>query len=206
VNRGSIALLVVPLVACAMVQRVDTPRTEGPDKSYSVDLPVGWIKQVTMTRQLLVSRDGPLLEYILITKSSPKEAFPRTKKAASDSMLPAELAELEVAEIKGEDQFTAALSVVENEPAEIAGQEGFRVRVRYKNTRGLEIQRVIYGFADKSAYYQITFGAPTLYYFDAYFPDFQKVVASFQLTGGNRKSVGIPAESIVLFTHERYRV
>jgi len=73
------------------------------------------------------------------------------------------------------------LTVVENEPADIAGHQGFRVQVRYKNNRGLEIQRVAYGFADKSAYYDLWFGAPMLYYFDTYYPDFQKAVASFQL-------------------------
>jgi hypothetical protein len=192
VKKSSIFALVLLVAACvAPPQRVDTPRTEGPDKAYSVDLPVGWIRQVTQNRQLLASRDGILLDYILISKTSLKEAFPKTKKAASDSMLPAELAEFEIAEIKSQDQFTAALTVVENEPAEIAGQEGFRIRMRYKNSRGLEIQRVVYGLADKSAYYQIAFEAPSLYYFDAYYPAFQKTVASFQLSG-NKKTASLP--------------
>jgi hypothetical protein len=200
-NRCQIAVLGALLSACAAPpQRVDTPRTEGPDNAYAVDLPVGWIKQVTAKRELLASRDGILLEYILISKASPKEAFPRTKKAASDALLPAELAELEIAEIKSEDQFTPALTVVENEPVEIAGQEGFRVRVRYKNTRGLEIRRVVYGFADKAAYYQMTFQAPMLYYFDTYYPDFQKVVASFQLVSSSKRVAGMPVGTTVLLT------
>jgi hypothetical protein len=166
-----------------MPSRVDTARSEGPDKSYTVDLPIGWIKQGSPdSRTLLASRDGFLLEAIAIKKQPIKEAFPKTKKAATAQMLPAELAELEIAEIKSQDQFTAALTVTQNEPAEIAGQEGFGLRVRFRNTRGLEIQRVVYGFLDKSAYYAITFQAPMLYYFDKYYPDFQKVVESFQLT------------------------
>jgi predicted dehydrogenase len=52
-----------------------------------------------------------------------------------------------------------------------------------KNSRGLEIQRVVYGFADKSAYYRIHFTAPKLYYFDTYYPEFEKTVASFKVTG-----------------------
>ena len=200
-NKCYVIVLTAFLSACAASpQRVDTPRTDGPDKAYAVDLPVGWIKQVTGKRQLLASRDGILLEYILISRTAPKEAFPKTKKAASDMLLPAELAELEIAEIKSEDQFAAALTVMENEPAEIAGQEGFRVRVRYKNTRGLEIQRVVYGFADKAGYYQMTFQAPMLYYFDTYYPDFQKVVASFQLVSGSKKAAGMSVGTTVLLT------
>ncbi len=185
--------VVLLLGACALPpQRVDTPRTEGPDKSYSVDLPVGWIKQVTPKKQLLASRDGILLDYILISAGPLKDAFPKTKKAAGDDMLPAELAELEIAEIRNQDQFTAALTVAENEPAEISGQEGFRIRLRYKNNRGLELQRVVYGFADKVAYHRLEFGAPTLYYFDTYYPAFQKAVASFQLgAANNKKTVSI---------------
>jgi hypothetical protein len=192
VNKLSVVAVVLLLSACAIPpQRVDTPRTEGPDKTYSVDLPVGWIKQVTPNKQLLASRDGVLLDYILISASPLKQAFPNTKKGAGDGMLPAELAELEIAEVRSHDQFTAALTVVENEPADIAGQEGFRLRLHYKNGRGLELQRVIYGFVDKSAYHRMEFGAPTLYYFDRYYPDFQKVVASFQVGGANRKTSGI---------------
>jgi len=198
VNRLVIAAVLVILSGCAFgPKRVDSSRTEGPDKSYTVDLPVGWISQVTYHSRLLVSRDGPPLEYILITKTSLKTAFPKTKKAASETMLPAELAELQIAEIKSEDQYTAALTVAENEPAEIAGHQGFRFRVRYKNNRGLEIQRVAYGFAEKSDYYQVQFGAPTLYYFDRYYPDFQKTVASFQLSDSNKKTSALKSQRLL---------
>lgn len=194
-------VFVMLLAGCQQTpQRIDTPRTEGLDKSYTVDLPTGWIRQGTFDNStLLASRNGFLLEFIAITKRPLKEAFLMTKKAATDGMLPAELAELEIAEIKSSDQFTAALTVVENEPAEIAGRDGFQIRVSYKNARGLEIQRVVYGFIDKTAYYQLAFQAPMLYYFDTYYPDFEKAVASFQLSAGNTKTAGVPAESVVLF-------
>jgi len=192
----------VALLSTGCVQtptRVDVTRSEAPDKSYTVDLPVGWIKQSSVdNRKLFVSRDGFLLEVIEVSKQPPKEAFPKTKKAASDSMLPAELAELEIAEIKAEDQYTAALNVIENEPAEIGGYEGFRIRVSFKNARGLEIHRVAAGFADKAAYYQVAFQAPMLYYFDTYYPEFEKTLASFQLTGNAKKTGSKPAPSVTV--------
>jgi hypothetical protein len=177
--------------------RIETARNDGPDKTYTVELPVGWIKEArTDNTVLLASRNGYLLEIIQIARHPLKDAFPKTKKAAGDSMLPAELAELEIAEIKSEDQFTAALTVLENDPVEIAGQEGFHIRVSFKNARGLEIQRVVDGFADKAAYYQIAFQAPMLHYFGTYYPAFQKAVESFQLSTGNKKA-GIPGSSVV---------
>jgi hypothetical protein len=185
-------VFVMLLTGCQQTpQRIDTPRTEGLDKSYTVDLPTGWIRQGTFdNKTLLASRNGFLLEFIAIAKRPLKEAFPMTKKAATEGMLPAELAELEIAEIKSSDQFTAALTVVENEPAEIAGRDGFRIQVSYKNARGLELQRVVYGFIDKTGYYQLAFQAPMLYYFGTYYPDFEKAVASFQLSGDSKKTSG----------------
>jgi hypothetical protein len=203
-NRMTRVMLAVTvaLLSAGCVQtptRVDVARSEAPDKSYTVDLPVGWIKQASVdNRKLFASRDGFLLEAIEVSKLPPKEAFPKTKKAASDNMLPSELAELEVAEIKAEDQYTAALNVIENEPAEIGGHEGFRIRVSFKNARGLEVQRVAAGFADKAAYYQLAFQAPMLYYFDTYYPEFEKTLASFQLAGNAKKTGRMPAPAIAV--------
>jgi len=199
-STGITLAVTMALLSTGCVQtptRVDVARSEAPDKSYTVDLPVGWIKQVSYdNRKLFASRDGPLLEVIEVSRHPLKEAFPKTKHAASDSMLPAELAELEIAEIKTEDQYTAALNVMQNEPAEIGGHEGFRIRVSFKNARGLEIQRVTTGFADKAAYHQLAFQAPILYYFDTYYPEFEKTLASFQLAGSAKKTGSIPATTM----------
>ena len=178
-------MLVALLAGCAgQPARVKEARTDAPDKSYVVELPVGWIQQTTQDKRLMASRDGFLLEEIVIAHRPLKEAFPKTKAAATDSLLPSELAERELAEDKAQDQFLAAATVVSNEPFEISGREGFQLRISYHNNRGLELQRVVYGVADKSGYYRIAFEAPMLYYFDTYYPQFEKVVTSFQLAGG----------------------
>ena len=176
------------LAACAVLAacipgpaRVDTARTQGSDKAYSVDLPVGWIKQYTMENNLMVSRDGFLLQTVAIVHRPLKDAFQRTKKDAADSMLPSELAELEIAEIKARDELTEALTVLENEPASVSGKEGFRVRVAYHNPRGLEIHEEVYGVVGQSRLYLLVFRAPRLYYFPKYYPDFQKTVESFKI-------------------------
>ena len=161
--------------------RVDSPRTQAPDKSYTVDLPTGWIKQQTMQNNLIASRDGYLLETLAVVRRPLKQAFERTKKDATETMLPSELAELEIAEIKARDELTEALAVLENEPALVSGKEGFRVRVAYRNPRGLELYEEAYGVADKSSLYLLVYRAPRLYYFPRYYPDFQKTVASFRV-------------------------
>ena len=78
-RHASTIILTLLLSGCAQQQpvRVDTPRTEGPDKNYSVDLPLGWVKQQLTDKTMLASRDGPLLEAIYISRRTAKEAFPR---------------------------------------------------------------------------------------------------------------------------------
>ena len=166
--------------------RVNVPLTEAPDKSYTVDLPVGWIRHFAQDKTLLVSRDGFTLQTIGITHRPAAQAFPKTKKGAAEGALPSELAELQIAEMKTETQQMAALTVVENEPVTLDGRDGFRVRVSYHTARGLEIHRVTYGVPDKSGYYRIEYVAPKLYYFDATFADFEKVVSSLRIAGGGK--------------------
>lgn len=181
-TRPILVLACLILAGCVPpAARVDTPRTEALDKSYSVDLPTGWIRQYTPEKNILASRDGYLLEAIAVVRRPLKEAFPRTKKAATAGMLPSELAELEIAELKTRDELTAALTVLENEPALLSGKEGFRLKVTYNNPRGLEISEVVYGMADSAAMYRVTYRAPRLYYFDRYYPDFEKAATSLTL-------------------------
>ena len=176
--------LCIALVGCApMPARVDTPHVEALDKSYTVELPTGWIKQYTTEQNLIVSRDGVLLETLAVIHRPLKQAFHRTKKDATDTMLPSELAELEIAEIKARDEQTEALTVLENEPAPVSGKEGFRVKVAYHNPRGLEFYEEVYGAADKSGLYMLVYRTPRLYYYDKYYPEFQKTVASFRIAG-----------------------
>ena len=140
--RLSVALLVVLLSGCMPPPaRVDQPRTEAADKSYSLELPVGWIRQYSQTGALLASRDGFLLETILVERRALDRAFAKTKKAASATSLPSELSELAIAELKATDEQLEALAVLENEPALVSGREGYRLRVAYKTQRGIEMLR-----------------------------------------------------------------
>jgi hypothetical protein len=176
-------VLAILLAGCETPpMRVDTPATAAQDKSYTVDLPVGWIKQWTPEKNLVVTRDGYLLDNIAVVHRPLANAFPKTKKPASVTALPVELAELEIAELKATNEQLAVLKVLENDPAVVSGKEGFRLKVAFKNQRGLDYQRLVYGFADGSGFYLLDYSAPAAYYFEHYYPDFQKAVESFRLS------------------------
>jgi hypothetical protein len=179
-----LVVLLPALSACVPPPaRVETPQTAAMDKSYTVDLPVGWIRQFTETGELLASRDGFLLQTILVEKRPLKTAFPKTKKEATATLLPSELAERAIAELKTTSEQLGALTVLENEPVLVSGREGFRLRVAYRNERGVEIWREVVGVTDDKRYYQLTYFAPKLYYFDKYHAEFAGTVESFKLAG-----------------------
>lgn len=168
---------------CAQWVRVESQQTQDRDKSFTVELPAGWVRY-TNAPGMFVTRDGPALEAISITRTGVDKAFPKTKKVPEDAILPSELADLQIAEIKVA-RNAENLRVLENAPAKIGGVTGFRLETELKNERGLPIGAVSYGLIHGKNYYLLTFQAPKLFYYNTYRADFEKTVASFQLAGSS---------------------
>lgn len=178
----TVLILSLTLAGCAVWQRVDTPRTEAPDKSYSVDLPQGWVRLMQAAEGLEVTRDGMALNRIRVNRVDLAKAFPTLKKAANPDMLPSELAELQIAEYKSADQETV-ISVKENAPAMVGGQPGYRLHLQYRNPRGLGMDRIVQGCATAKGYFTLSYEAPGLHYWSRDLPEFEKTAASFRLAG-----------------------
>jgi hypothetical protein len=182
--KHALALLALILVlnGCALWQKVDTPLAEAPDKSYTVELPLGWVRWMQEPDGIAITRDGFDLNRIAVRRRALDKAFPTLKKAASDSMLPSDLAELQIAELKSQAK-DMPITVKDNSPAQIGGQPGFRIHLQYKNDRGLPFDLVIYGLVTAKGYFTLGFNAPAVYYSGRFLGDFEKLVASFRLTG-----------------------
>lgn len=180
-KRLMILALALSLAGCATWARVEKAQTAAPDNTYTVELPVGWVRLVLVQDRIQITRDGPLLNVIAITRLAGDKAFQKTKKTAQDNMLPSELAELQIAEMKSAGEPLANMSVLENEPAMISGKPGYRLRVQFRNRQGLDFEQLVYGLADGKNYYVMLYQAPSLHYFQKSRPDFDRVVASFKL-------------------------
>ncbi len=173
--------LILSLVsACATWVKLEKPVVVGPDKSFTVEVPVGWVRAALVTDKVLITRDGTGVQFIRIGKRAHEKAFPKIKKGTTADMLPTEVAELLIAEIKSEEAMSG-LTVLTNEPADIAQKTGFRLHLQMKNQSGLRYEAVVYGFVDKSGFYELTFRAPTLHYFERDLPAFEQAVHSFRL-------------------------
>lgn len=175
-------ICVALLSGCAVWSKVENSAFTAQDRSYSVELPVGWVRfhLGRSENDVFITYDGPGIERIEITKRENKDAFPKIKKAAGKNMLAFELAELMIAELKAAEAL-ANLEVVENSPAMVSGLPGVKLELRAKNNKGVEFEMLVYGVVGANGFYTLTYQAPRLHYFQKYSGVFEKTVASFRL-------------------------
>jgi hypothetical protein len=177
-----VLLLVTALSGCAATwARVDETNQSYRIEDCSVTLPAGWM-QFKTKHGLILSKDGPGLQNILIGYLPHDKAFEDIGKQSSPTILPSELAEMSIALLTASAKGgLPSLTVVSNEPVEIAGKQGFGLHLSYKNAKGLRKDFLIQGFVSESGFYYVQYEAPTLFYFDRDRPAFESVARSFRL-------------------------
>lgn len=183
-RRLACLFLVVSLLSgCATSSwvKLEESRVTDPEKTFTVNMPVGWMRAPALRSDVLVTRDGVGVQFIKVAKRTHKMAFPRIKKESKADMLPNELAELIIAEIKS-GQEMSAVEVISNQPTGIGQKTGVRLHLQMKNKEGLRYQMVVYALVDKGGVYEITYRAPVLHYFNRDLPTFEGAVQSFRLT------------------------
>jgi len=163
---ATMALVLVFLNGCAATWvKVDDSGTLYQSEHYSVTLPTGWLR-LESDDSLILSKDGVLLQLISIQFRQHKNAFEKIEKDSSATLLPSELAELTIAELKAtQDEGLPSMEVLRNAPVELAGHTGFDIHLRYKTDAGLRMDMLLRGFADESGFYLLKYNAPTLHYF-----------------------------------------
>jgi len=181
IHRIIVLTLLAILAGCSVWQRVDRAHTEAPDHSYSVELPLGWMRFAPDSDGIDLTRDGFGLNRIEINRRALDKAFPYLKKGADPAMLPSELAEMQIAEAKSAER-ELLITVKDNAPALLDGKAAYRLHLMHKNDRGLAFDRVIYGLVTSKGYFTLSFTAPALHYSARDLPAFEKAVDSFKLT------------------------
>jgi hypothetical protein len=174
--------LVLMLAGCAPPWRVLPESEVASGRTYKVDLPAGWMRNEARKDALFISRYGPDLQGIEIREAPPADAFRKIHETAAPGILPSELAELNLALIKNE-LSPRRVELLENKPALIDGHQGYRLQVKFENSRGLGYEEIVYGFAAGDQVYMITYYGTSLYYFPHDLPVFEALVQSFRLKG-----------------------
>lgn len=175
-------LSVILLGGCATSawNRVDPSAGQYDLEQYRLSLPDGWMRNQT-TGDLVLSRDGIDLQRIIVRYRPHDKAFEKLERASAPEMLPSELAQLAIAEIKaGPGDGMPSLVVYSDIPFEIAGNTGFAIHLGFKDKQGLRIQVLSRGFSDAHGFYQLLYRAPALHYFDKDRETFETLVRSMQ--------------------------
>jgi hypothetical protein len=177
-KKRIVLILLLFLPACAPWLRAGGSY-ESPSHNFSVYIPDGWMRLDT-DRYLLLSKEGPFLQYVLIQDRHLDKPFRHTKKKMKAGMLAQEASEVVLDEITS-DQTIMDFEVLENVPTKIDGQDGFRLLFTYTNRDGLKLKTVYYGFLSAERFYSIRYTAAKRYYFLKEIPIFDQLLNSFKL-------------------------
>lgn len=173
-----LAIFLLLLGGCAPWYPTGGPYQAKP-QNVSLDLPSGWMRQ-NRRDILLVTRDGALLQNILVETIHVRDSLKFTKKKFAQGMLPQEQSEIILDNMTSNQDFRN-LKVLENKPAKVAGIPGFRLLLSFEDEDGLAYRRIYYGFMEGEWFYGIRFTAPRRHYFDRDRKKFEKSVASLKL-------------------------
>ena len=128
---------------------------------------------------LVLSQDGFALHTIQLTKRPIEPEFKHTQKKLSAGMLPQEVAEVVLDNVRANPDIVD-LHVVENGPAVLIGTQGFKLNFTYRVKSGLLRQTAIYGCLDRGMLVTISLDAPKQHYFQHHLPALEKAKDSLR--------------------------
>jgi hypothetical protein len=154
------------------------PYTSEADK-FVVDLPKGWMR-LNSEHDLLITRDGLLLQHVLIERGRVDRPLKHTKKVLTREMQPQALAEVILDNITSSER-TLDVKVKENRPVQVGGHRGFKLVYGHRNKNGLRFKSVLLGFLAGDDFYLLRYTAAERYYFTKDLATFEQLVTSFKL-------------------------
>lgn len=129
---------------------------------------------------VLITRDGIPLNNIEFKERLLSAAFEHTKKALTPAMLPQEMAGVVLNDFELNKDIKN-FRMLENKPATVAGNPGFRIVFSYKREGTLQYRCVYYGFKEDDMFFSIMYSAPKRHYFEANLDAFEQIMKSLKL-------------------------
>jgi len=145
----------------------------------TIEIPGGWMRLTTSNYDMF-SRDGPFLQYILLQERPVAEGFRYTRQKMEASMLPHEMARVIIDNLSV-DPHIRDLRLLENGPAMVGGQPGFKLIYTYQDTQGVDMQTLYYGTVHADHYINLRYSATQRHYFDMDRDTFDRVFQSLRI-------------------------
>jgi hypothetical protein len=150
-----------------------------PAQHVSAELPGGWMRLNT-DDCLFITKDGPMLEYIMVQRIQCNSELKHTKKKFRPGMLPNEVADI-IIDNNRLNEDVLNLKVESNRPAKIDGHSGFELTFTYKDSDGLEYKSLYYGFLEGEWFYGIRYNAPQRHYYQKEIKTFEKFLGTLKV-------------------------
>jgi hypothetical protein len=148
--------------------------------TFSVAVPEGW-KTIPCDEPIIfMTKDGGYKQFALVQERPLGKPFQFSQRTIRNDMLPHEAAEVVIGEIMS-DQNIRDFSLLENVPATVAGNRGFRLMFLYKDADGFVFKTLYYGFIHGELFYNLRYGATQDELFEKDLKTFKQVFDSFRL-------------------------
>lgn len=146
---------------------------------FATTVPSGWMRY-NYADYFLITRDGLLLNRISVERRDPHKPLEFSKKTFDLNMLPQDLAELEIDNLKSNTNFSQ-FTLLQNKPTLIDTHEACFLEYTYVTEDGLRVRGKHIDLFHKKWVYRITYEAAQQHYFDASLKDFNCFLESFKL-------------------------
>jgi hypothetical protein len=150
---------------------------------FEVAVPAGWMRRNITARELLiVTRDGTSLQRILVGSSELGKplGITESKRAVTAEMSPQEIAEVLIDGLNSSRAWTE-INVIENAPAMLSGQNGFRLLAAFRDEDGLMTRLAACGASAGGRFYWLIYIAPERHYYGLDLGTFEEMVSSFRI-------------------------
>ena len=148
-------------------------------QNVRLTLPEGWMLS-SREDVLLLTRDGVLLQHVVVAAINVDEELNYTKKRFRPGMMPLEQAGV-ILDNMASNPNRSAFKVHSKKPATVAGHQAFRTEVTFKDKDGLLYRGVLYGFIQNDWFYLVRYVAPNRHYFARDKTQFENIVTSLEL-------------------------
>ena len=170
----AIFIFAANVFSCANPGRVYQPGSY----SFKVEIPAGWRK--IDRPYLLITKEGPFLQNIMVQNRSIRRAFRYTRKKMQKEMLPEEAAQVIIDEYSA-DKNIGNLKILHNAPAEINGHNGFRIYLTYMGPKGNEFHTLYYGFIKADTFFNLRYTAGGRQYYQKDIETFKRMINSLEV-------------------------
>lgn len=145
----------------------------------TADIPPGWARY-TPDKDLVMTRDGFLLETIRVSRSAYDTKLPHSDRTLSRGLDEHEAAQIVIDSLSA-DQSRHNLAVADNRPVTIDGRPGFRIEITYRTAEGLTMRETLYVALVEDSYVIARYTAPDRHYHELHRSAFEWVVETLRI-------------------------